>query len=223
MFQPLLHEINGNRFWVFQQRCLLWEEEDTLIVADLHLGKVMHFRKAGIPVPHQVYKSDLQRLMAMLFFSKASRLLIIGDFTHSSLNSELELFAKWRKDFSTLHIDLVKGNHDILSEDWYSELNITLHEEELWIKEFCFRHEKRKKNIFQHRGKPHFTFCGHVHPAVVLVGPAKQRLEFPCFYFSKDFGVLPAFSKFSGKYILSHRPGETTVYAITPSEIIKVG
>ena len=92
--------ISGNTFWIFPERCLWWEEENTLIVADLHLGKSGHFRKSGIAVPQDIYKADLQRLMAMLYLCKAERLIIAGDLTHSHFNRELDLFLKWRKEFA---------------------------------------------------------------------------------------------------------------------------
>src|SRR5258706_13613026 len=107
MKNPLLYTINNNSFWVTPERCLFWEDQNTLIIADLHLGKTGHFRKSGIAVPQNIYKDDLQRLIAQLYLFKAERLVIVGDFTHSSMNKELELFKRWRKDFSLLHIDLV--------------------------------------------------------------------------------------------------------------------
>ena len=30
---------------------MIWENTNTLLVADIHLGKITHFRKAGIAVP----------------------------------------------------------------------------------------------------------------------------------------------------------------------------
>ena len=131
--------INNNTFWVSPDRCCWWEEENTLIVSDLHLGKTGHFRKAGIGIPQGVYKADLQRLIAQLYFFKADRLIIVGDLTHSSENRELDHFRKWRNDFSLLHIDLVKGNHDILSDNWYRDANITVSANNLVAGDFCFR------------------------------------------------------------------------------------
>ena len=99
MQAPLPHIINNNTFWVSPERCLYWEEQNTLILSDMHLGKTGHFRKAGIPVPQNVYKADLQRLIAQLLFFKADRVIIVGDFTHSTTNKELDLFKKWRDDY----------------------------------------------------------------------------------------------------------------------------
>ena len=84
MQNPVPHIIRNNTFWVSPERCLLWEEENTLIVADLHLGKSGHFRKSGIGIPQSIYKADLQRLMAQLYLYKVDRLIIAGDLTHST-------------------------------------------------------------------------------------------------------------------------------------------
>ena len=214
MQNPLPYKIRNNTFWISPERCLFWEEQNVLIIADMHLGKTGHFRKSGIAVPQNIYKADLQRLMAQLYFFKADRLIIVGDLTHSTVNKELELFKKWRKDFSLLHIDLVKGNHDILKDDWYSEANISV-TDELVIKNFCFRHDIEKcKN-------PLFTFSGHVHPGITIKGKAQQSLRFPCFYFTKAQCILPAFSHFTGTFTVQPAKGEA-VFAIVESKIMQV-
>lgn len=220
MKNPVPHIIANNTFWISPDRCLFWEEQNSLIVADLHLGKTGHFRKSGINVPQSVYKADLQRLMAQLYLYKADRLIIVGDFTHSVINKELELFLKWRNDFSLLHIDLVKGNHDILADSWYHDAKIEIHEWELMIDGFRFKHEDRriKKNESE---SIKYTFTGHVHPAITLKGRGRQSLKFPCFYFAKDHCTLPAFSRFTGTYKVKPAKGET-VFAISGDELMKV-
>ena len=80
--------------------------------------------KPGIGVPTGVYKDDLHRLLAQILFFKAERLIIVGDLTHSIANREMDLFRKWRKDFSLLDVHLAKGNHDILDNRWYEEADI---------------------------------------------------------------------------------------------------
>lgn len=216
---PIPHILHSNTFWLSPERCMFWEEQNTLIVADLHLGKSGHFRKSGIAVPQSIYKADLQRLIAMLYFYKAERLIIVGDMTHSSHNKELDLFTKWRKDFSSLHIDLVKGNHDILEDHWYKEAEICLHEWEFEMNGFLFRHESKKRKETEHHSIL-YTFSGHVHPGVVLRGSGKQLLRFPCFYFGEENCVLPAFSRFTGTYTVKPEKGET-VYALTGEEVIR--
>jgi uncharacterized protein len=211
---PLPYIINRNTFWVSPERCLFWEEQNALIIADMHLGKTGHFRKSGIAVPQHIYKADLQRLMSQIYFFKADHLIIVGDLTHSSFNKELELFNKWRKDFTSLRIDLVKGNHDILNDNWYKEADISI-TDELVKDGFCFRHDLEKCNADL------YTFSGHIHPGITVKGKAQQSLRFPCFYFTKDQCILPAFSHFTGTYNVQPVKGET-VFAIVENKIMQV-
>lgn len=221
MQNPVPHIILHNIFWMSPDRSLFWEEQNTLVVTDLHLGKSGHFRKEGIAIPQKVYTTDLQRLMASIYFYKAERLIVVGDFSHSTMNKELDLFLKWRKDFSQLQIELVRGNHDILDEQWYSDGGITLHPWQLEIGDFCFRHEDKRHQKVYADSKALFTFSGHLHPAYRLNGRGKQSLKFPCFYFQKDGCILPAFSHFTGGYVVTPEKDET-VFAIVENSIMKM-
>jgi len=221
MQNPFPHIIHHNTFWVSSERCLWWEEENALILADLHLGKTGHFRKAGIPLPLHIYKADLLRLMAQLFFFKADRLIIVGDFTHSKTNKELDHFLKWRKDFSLLQIDLIKGNHDILKDEWYKVANITVIPDELKIGNFHFRHDIGVLNKRKKPDKNSYTFVGHLHPGITIKGKGRQSLHLPCFYFTNSYCVLPAFSIFTGTLNIERKKNET-VYAISENQLINV-
>ena len=196
---------------------MYWEEKKTLIVADLHFGKTGHFRRSGIAVPPSVYIADLQRLISVIFLCKAERMIIVGDMTHSSNNKELDLFIKWRKDFSSLQIDLVKGNHDILDDSWYTKASVSLHQNELIEDGFRFRHGDQKT---ERTGDHLYTFSGHLHPGIILRGNAKQQMRLPCFYFGHKNGILPAFSHFTGTYIVNLEQGET-VYALTGKTLVR--
>src|SRR6478672_9244810 len=98
------HIIYKNTFWLSLQRCVYWEEQNALIVSDLHFGKTGHFRKSGIAVPQNIFKEDLQRLVSLLNYFKPQQLIVVGDFFHSHENNELEWFKKWRNDFASLKI-----------------------------------------------------------------------------------------------------------------------
>lgn len=221
MQNPIPHTLLNNTFWVSPERCLFWEEENTLIIADMHLGKSGHFRKSGIAVPQSIYKADLQRLIAQLYLFKVDRLIIAGDLTHSTANKELDLFIKWRKDFSLLHIDLVKGNHDILDDNWYKEADINVSSKKLTAGPFLFIHDLKLHQKLTEAEKQFYTFTGHMHPAISIKGQGRQSLRFPCFYFAKEFCVLPAFSRFTGTFKVTPEKDET-VYAITDNSIIKL-
>jgi DNA ligase-associated metallophosphoesterase len=218
--QPIQHYILHNSFWLSADRCLYWEEENALIVADLHLGKTGHFRKSGIAIPQNIFKEDLQRLVNCLQFFNPKQLIVIGDLFHSEANKELDLFKKWRKDFSSLIIHLIKGNHDILDDDWYNKAGIEITNEELRINNFCFRHDLAEVTLTSFSSQLYF-FSGHIHPGIYINGTAKQSLRFPCFYFTKQFAVLPAFSRFTGTHLINPQKGET-IYAVVDTRLVQV-
>jgi DNA ligase-associated metallophosphoesterase len=215
MQAPVSHKILRQNFWLTAQRSVFWEEQKALIVSDLHFGKTGHFRKSGIAVPQTIYREDLQRLVSLVDYFKPAQLIVVGDFFHSTANSELDWFKKWRADLSFLHITLVKGNHDILQRKWYQEAGIDLIEDQLRMHAFLFTHDKCDTY------PDVYTFCGHIHPGIYLQGLGKQGLRFPCFYFAEDHCILPAFSRFTGIALVRPRENET-VFAIVEDQLIQM-
>jgi DNA ligase-associated metallophosphoesterase len=211
---PVLHKIQHQNFWLSASRTIFWEEQKALILSDLHFGKTGHFRKAGIAIPQSVYKEDLQRLFNLLQYFKPQQIIAVGDLFHSHANLELELFKRWRNDADSINFKLVKGNHDILKKTWYDEANIEVIDE-LLIDSIRFTHHlcETPKRVF--------SFCGHIHPGVVINGLGKQSLRFPCFYFAADHCILPAFSKFTGMATIQPSSSDS-VYAIVENSLIKL-
>jgi DNA ligase-associated metallophosphoesterase len=213
--QFLLHNQN---LWLSVDRSIYWENQKTLIVSDTHFGKTGHFRKSGIAVPQNVYKEDLQRLVSQLQYYKPVQLVIVGDLFHSVMNKELDFFKRWRSDLSQLHIQLVKGNHDVLKKDWYASNNITVSDSHLHIGNFCFVHDI--KEACEPSPSIDYYFSGHIHPCITLNGTGKQSLKFSCYYFTKTFAVLPAFGKFTGTSAMEQKHADH-VFAIIPSNPAK--
>lgn len=209
------HTILNNTFLLSVERCIFWEEKKILILSDLHLGKIGHFRKSGIAIPQGVFKEDMQRLVTLLQIFKPQQVIIIGDMFHSESNKEHDFFLKWRQDFAALPIHLVKGNHDILKEGWYAIADITIHKCEKAIGDFVFVHDIEDCSM-PDKG---YVFSGHIHPSVTIKGLGKQSLNFPCFYFGKKYAVLPAFSKFTGTFTIEPKGGES-VFALVKQSII---
>lgn len=224
--QLLSHTILDQQFILSPQRCLFWEAQKTLIVSDLHIGKTGHFRKYGIAVPQDVFKEDMQRLLDQITFFKAQQLLVVGDMFHSEANKELDLFLRWRNDIHSLNIHLIKGNHDILKADWYAKANINVHSQALTIGNISFQHDLAKSNLKPETSNQqpitsNYVISGHIHPGVLIKGISKQSLRFPCFYFDKQYAVLPAFSKFTGLAAITPKKSDS-VYAIVNQSVIKV-
>jgi len=211
----------GQYLWLSPERSIFWEEEKALILSDSHFGKTGHFRKSGIPMPQHVFLEDLQRLFNLLQFYKPEKLIVVGDLFHSRSNKEHLLFEKWRNDFEQLEIVLVKGNHDILQAAWYKQAKINVWDNDpLRINEFAFTHDYLDIEKYSEHKDAYF-FTGHLHPGISINGRSRQHLSFPCFYFTENFAVLPAFSKFSGLALINKKKTDN-IFAIVNGELVEI-
>jgi DNA ligase-associated metallophosphoesterase len=227
MRPPHAYRLKDQQLWLSSARSVYWEEEKALIVADLHFGKTGHFRKSGMAVPPAVYKEDLQRLLEQIQYFQPRQLIVVGDLFHSQFNKELDLFKKWRSSFPDLTIQLIKGNHDILEENWYEAAGILINHPGLDKNHFHFVHDINDgsngiedKGSIQAKSNPYYI-SGHIHPGIRISGLGKQSLCFPCFYFGRLFAVLPAFSRFTGVALIDPDRSEQ-VFAIVGDEVMQI-
>lgn len=184
--------------WLLPQKAIFWVEQQALIVADVHLGKVGHFRKAGIAIPEKLAQDDLATLSDLIRALNPAQLIFLGDLFHSELNADWEWFAMWRQQFPDLNISLIKGNHDIIPERKFAELHITF-DEQLALGPFLMMHHPLKS-----RHSNAYVLCGHIHPGVKLKSKTRQTLTLPCFAFGDFQAILPSFGKFTGRVAIRH-------------------
>jgi uncharacterized protein len=214
---PVSYLIRGQQFWLTAERCLYWERHKTLIVSDLHFGKTGHFRKSGIAIPPNLYKEDLQRLWQQVQYFQPGEIIFVGDLFHSKVNREFDWFMKWRNDIPGVDMHLVRGNHDILDSADYTTMNLEVHEETMYREGFCFIHDY----LPAESNESDYYISGHIHPGIRISGQGRQSLQFPCFYFTPRYAILPAFSRFTGFVIIEPRPDEN-VFAIVENSLILV-
>jgi uncharacterized protein len=206
----------GQQLVLTPQKTIYWQQEKALLIADLHLGKVSHFRKSGLAIPATAALSDYQVLNYLLRAYDTKKLLILGDLFHSVINSEWRVFADWLDQNPNLQCILVKGNHDVLPELIYRNQRIEVHPETLAIGPFLFSHIP-----LENCSSSYYNLSGHVHPAVQLRGSGGQKINLPCFYFGQKQGLLPAFGNFTGKALI--RPEkESRVFVVTPDQVLPV-
>ena len=191
------------------------EKHKTLIASDIHLGKVGHFRNAGIAIPGGLAEADLITLDKIIKELDVNELFVLGDLFHSGVNYDVRLFDAWRDVHHSIDINLVKGNHDIMSDEIYSHFEIRLHKKYFLWNRFLFTHKPMDEEV-QLNGCD-YVFCGHVHPGVRLVGKAKQSLSLPCFHFNEKQCILPAFGEFTGKHIIKPSSRDR-VYVVAKSD-----
>ena len=189
---------------------MFWEEEDLLVISDVHLGKVAHFRKHGSAIPRQALKGNFLKLDLVTGYFDPAKIIFLGDLFHSYINNEWQHFEKWIQDISA-EVILVEGNHDVISPFKYEALGVEVIPE-LIQGQFLFTHHPEERPGV-------FNFSGHLHPGVKINGTARQELKLPCFFRRKNQLILPAFGEFTGKHILDPKNGDE-VYVVTKKEVI---
>lgn len=205
-------QIQDQNFILHSSGALFWVEKSILLISDVHLGKISHFRKFGSAVPQKAIAENFTRLTEVVDFFNPKKIYFMGDLFHSSLNMEWDLFEKWLQNI-TSEIILVAGNHDIISSVKYYDLGVKIYSEIIFDK-FLFTHHPEEREGF-------FNFCGHLHPGFKLNGTGRQQLKLRCFYKNGYQMILPAFGEFTGNFWVSPQPGDQ-IFAVTKKEVILV-
>lgn len=204
--------ILGQEFILDPKGALFWKEKSMVLISDVHLGKIGHFRKFGAPVPQKAVHKNFILLDSLMAKYQPFQLCFLGDLFHSSINKEWVLFENWVGKTPT-EIILVAGNHDIISPLKFEALGIQL-VQELVIGDFLLTHHPEER-------KGLFNLCGHIHPAVRLKGNGRQQLKLPCFFKKPKQLILPAFGAFTGTFVLEPKK-EDEVFALVENEVVQV-
>ncbi|GGC13685.1 ligase-associated DNA damage response endonuclease PdeM [Dyadobacter sediminis] len=209
-------EIRGNHFRLLSQKAVFWEETQTLLIGDLHLGKIIHFRKEGIAVPGIAAENNFLRLNQLVQHTGAVRIIFLGDLFHSKYNSEWETFRAWRAGHHYIEMIIVIGNHDILPVSLFLESDMQVYMEDFEEDGFIFTHHP-KTELRSDR----FVFAGHVHPVFTSYGKGRQSVRLPCFVIDKNQAILPSFGVFTGGYPVNIINGRK-IYITTETTIFPV-
>ncbi|OYQ37016.1 metallophosphoesterase [Flavobacterium cyanobacteriorum] len=205
-------QINNCDFILHCSGAMYWTQQRMLLISDVHLGKVSHFRRHGSAIPGQAIYRNFEKLDAVANYFSPEKICFLGDLFHSTLNREWHLFEEWAAR-TAVPLMLVAGNHDIISPHKYEALGVRLQSE--WqLDGFLLTHHPEERTGL-------YTIAGHIHPAVVLGGMGKQALKLPCFFRSPQQLILPAFGEFTGTYVLQPKK-EDMVYVITKEDVVPV-
>lgn len=187
----------------------------TLVIADLHLGKIEHFRSSGIALPSKASLHTLQMLAKLVDDFRPDKVLFLGDLFHSRQNQSFHDFASYLDGVDEVEFILVLGNHDIMSRSTYETLGLSVFDE-YFLDTLWLTHEPQ---MTMRSG--FYNLAGHIHPGISLSGKGRQRLSLPCFYFGGYSGVLPAFGYFTGRYMMPMKDN-ITIFAIAEDKIIHI-
>ncbi|MDP9174602.1 MAG: ligase-associated DNA damage response endonuclease PdeM [Planctomycetota bacterium] len=202
------------RLVLLADRALHWPTRQTLVLADVHLGKDASFRAAGLPVPAGNSAKDLARIEALLSLTGAARLIILGDLVHNRASHQPELaaaFSAWRALRPRLEILLIRGNHDRHAGPPPPDWHISQVSERLDTGAIALAHMPQPSE------KP--LLCGHVHPTVAVRDFDRSFAAIPCFVADPAQLILPAFGSFIGGYKVRPEP-QRKIYAVTGNSVV---
>ena len=207
-------EIQGEEIQLLPDKALYWHAKETLIVSDMHWGKTAHFRKNGIAVPMHTQQQDETRLAKLIKDTGAKNLIIAGDMFHSEENNAVENFKHWRAQHKDIVVDLVIGNHDIMSLDSYERIGLNVHEEVYDLGPFIVSHDEINE-------PEKFYIHGHIHPSFCIERKGRNKnLRLPCFCMNEEKLVLPSFGSFTGSHNIA-KDSYRDIYVIAENNVIK--
>lgn len=194
--EPFPFHLGNQPVYLLPEKGVFFPEKRTLIIADVHLGKTEHFRKAGIFIPSNAGTlEDYERLTHLINKYQPVRIIFLGDLFHSTINSSWQYFLHFAQQYTTIQLILIKGNHDVLPSKLYSDANLIVHPTHLEENGFIFSHGPLT-NVPPDK----INVAGHIHPGTTLIGLAKQKLTLPCFHYEHPLLLLPAFGSLTGVY-----------------------
>lgn len=195
------------------EKTIYLPEHHTLVIADWHLGKLMHFRKNGLFVPSVAPTKEFEKIETMFQYFTVRRVILLGDLFHSELNSDWTYFINFLNKHSKISFLLTKGNHDILPKEFYAISNLEVVKTFL-LQDVVFSHESIQVQSHQ------LNIIGHHHPGIRLHGKAKQSFTLPCFVLEKNQLIIPAFGEMTGLFPF-RKQANNQIYVILGSEIIE--
>lgn len=205
-------QIKGHRLMLLPTGALYWPKYKALFIADLHIGKVEHFRKEGLAIPAAVGAENYQKLDAVTQGLDLEQLYFLGDLFHSKKNTGWDRFFGWveQQDFK---ITLIVGNHDRHDLKAIPEGSFELLEA-LELEGMVFTHEPVEDAKM-------FNICGHIHPGLLMRGKGRLVAKVPCFAQEKNRLIIPAFGVFTGNHPVDLKQMQK-VYICTGEEVLVV-
>lgn len=208
--------IRGTEIQLLGQKAIFIVKRRILVLADMHLGKLAHFRKKGIFVPTPMVNQDLKTLIYLIEKLEPVEVVFLGDLFHSEKNSEYYHFVDTINMFPNIQFTLTKGNHDIIPEVLFKDCNVSLVEEMILESNIVLVHQLPK-----YPNQESFYIIGHLHPGYRLEGKGRQSYRLPCFHLGIHSLTLPAFGTYTGLFIPEFLETDN-IYVVMNEEVVKI-
>lgn len=184
--------------------------EETLVLADLHVGYAAQLRADGIHVPTNEANTLLKKLKALLEKTNPKQVVINGDLKHSFgriSDDEWRTIKEVRRVIEEhAQLILIKGNHDPLLQTIADELELEV-QQQYTLGETLIIHGDEKPTNLEGITR---IIIGHQHPAIRIGNSIRTELV-KCYligtYEKRELIILPSyFDLQEGSDVLQEKP-----------------
>lgn len=171
--------------------------EDSMIIADLHLGYEQYLTSEGVMVPGFQFRKIVERIESIRDASGASGIIINGDLKHEfgrvsrQENREIMRMMDYLQE-NFREITLIKGNHDPIVPHMSIISGIAVHET-MKVGDFLLTHG----HVIPEKLDAENIIIGHEHPCVgIRSGERVEKIK--CFllgpFRDMNLVVMPSFN-----------------------------
>jgi hypothetical protein len=178
---------------IFPGGAALIEDDNTLVVADMHLGIEASLEHEGMSIPRVQTRKIEHYMRTMVAALAPSKVIVAGDLKH---NFSRNLTQEWQDVHAFVEmlrgsapLEVIKGNHDNFLSIILREFNVPLHSETV-CDDFRIVHGHASSSTDK------MIIMGHIHPSIRLKDGVGASLKDQCFLIDRNRGVLilPALS-----------------------------
>lgn len=212
----------GESLCLLPEKGVWWPKNQTLFLADIHIGKARSFHRIGLPVP-DTSNQDLMKIQALLEALNARHLVILGDLLHADHSNDQSFFDQFGHFLEAIRLEsclLISGNHDphggALAQ--LESSRFSRHPEGYGMGPFTLCHFP-DKNASKDKGD--FRLCGHLHPGCRVPVKHGKPLRAPCFVLSPHQLIVPAYGSLTGLFMVSP-DRESSQFPVIGNSVIRI-
>lgn len=196
-------------------KAIYFGKHKTLLVSDIHLGKVGHFKNSPVALADGLAETDLVLLDRIINTLDVAEIFILGDLLPQKENYDIRLFKIWRDLHQNIDVNLIKESIDVMSVEMYTNFEIRIHKKYFLWNRFLFTHKPMDESV-QLNGCD-YIFSGYINPGINLAAKDKPPKNLACYYFNEKQCILPAFGESYRKSLIMPGTNDRT-YVISKSE-----
>ncbi len=186
-----------NGLYITSDRCVWYEPEKTVMIADLHLGYESALKENGFSFPLSQKEKILDKISSIKNRYSPENIVVLGDFKHNFGKMEDDEFHELLDVIDYLMEDaslvMLRGNHDNYLKNLTELKGVTLYQDKMELHDMILTHGDE---MVESDGT---LIMGHEHPSIKIVDEVGSSMRFPSYLYheTEKILVLPAFSTFA--------------------------